>query len=419
MRQISGSADQLRQQRRECLDGVLRGLAAGDVRAIRLQLGDVGVSGFGKALRQRAAHAAGELCGQFRISSAIGREACVPLRFQPGAITLAPARIDVLRDLEFGIRPMQRSAGGGRLVLAQRRAVRGLLAGLVRRTEANGGAAADQCRLVGRLQRGLDRGLDLDRIMPVHATHHVPAVGLETHRGVIGEPPVSIAIDTDVVFVPQRDELVQAQRARQRAGFVADALHQATIAEEHPGAMVDDGVAVAIEVPRQQLFSQRKANRIGQPLSQRPGGGFHARADMVLRMPRGLAAELAKRLQLLDRQVIAGQMQQRVLQHRAVAVGEDETVAIGPVRIGRIAVEVVVPQHLGDVGHAHRHARMAGIGGLHRVDGKEADGVGKIAAAGRSHGERRNGRNAYCPMPCRSSAPTVQQPGTPAHIAAG
>ena len=88
----------------------------------------------------------------------------------------------------------------------------------------------------------------------------------------------------------------------------------------------------------------------------------------------------------LDRQVVAGQVQQRVLQHRAVAVGQHEAVAVEPLRIVRVVAQEVVPQHFGDVGHAHRHARMAGLGRLDRVDGEETDGVGEVAAAGRRHG---------------------------------
>ena len=49
--------------------------------------------------------------------------------------------------------------------------------------------------------------------------------------------------------------------------------------------------------------------------------------------PGRLAVQLAEVLQLVDRQVVAGQVQQRVQQHRAVAVRQHEAVAIGPVRI--------------------------------------------------------------------------------------
>jgi hypothetical protein len=95
---------------------------------------------------------------------------------------------------------------------------------------------------------------------------------------------------------------------------------------------------------------------------------------------RRFAVQLAEALELLDRQVVAGEMQQGVDQHRAVAVGQHEAVTVGPVRIGRVVVQVIAPQHFGDVGHAHGGAGVAGVGGLHAVDGEKADGVGQTAA---------------------------------------
>ena len=300
---------------------------------------------------------------------------------------------------------MQRGAGGGDFVLAQRRTVRGLLAGLRGRTETDRGAAAQQHRLVGRAQRGVDGGLDLHRVVAVDVADHGPAVGLEARGRVVGEPALHLAVDGDVVVVPERDKFVQAPGAGQRRGFVRDALHQAAVAHEHPGAMVDEGQLGAVEALRQQFLGQREAHRIGEALPQRAGGGFHARGHVIFGVAGGFRAELAEVLQLVQRQVVAGEMQQRVVQHRAVAVGQHETVAVGPVRVARVVLQVVVPQDFGDVGHAHGHARMTGVGGLYRVDGEETDGVGKVAAAGRRHGAgvvsaAPGGlRAAHCPIP--------------------
>ena len=72
-------------------------------------------------------------------------------------------------------------------------------------------------------------------------------------------------------------------------------------------------------------------------------------------------------------------LQQRVDQHRAVAVAQHEAVAVRPVGIGRVVPEVAVPQHLGNVGHAHRGAGMAGLRFFNGVDSQHADGVGHLA----------------------------------------
>jgi hypothetical protein len=116
------------------------------------------------------------------------------------------------------------------------------------------------------------------------------------------------------------------------------------------------------------------------PWPERPGGSLDAGRVAVFRMARGLAVQLAEILQVVDRQVVAGQVQQRIQQHRAMAVGQHEAVAVGPLRVGRVVAQVAVPQHFGDLGHAHGRAGMAGIGLLHAVHGKGADGVAERSA---------------------------------------
>ena len=143
----------------------------------------------------------------------------------------------------------------------------------------------------------------------------------------------------------------------------------------------------------QQLLRQRHADRVGETLAERARWWSRSRAAGRARGgPAVLLPSCRNFLQLLDRQRIAGQVQHRVQQHRAVAVREHEAVAVGPVRIARVVLEEVAPQHLGDVRHAHRHAGVTGIGALHGVHGQSADGVGKFAAC--SHAALRCGSRA-------------------------
>jgi hypothetical protein len=95
-------------------------------------------------------------------------------------------------------------------------------------------------------------------------------------------------------------------------------------------------------------------------------------------MAGGLGAELAKALQLLDRQAIAGEVEQAVEQHRAVPVREDEAIAVRPARIRRVVAQMALPQRHRDLGHAHWHARMPGFRRLHRVHGERTNGIGKL-----------------------------------------
>ena len=185
-----------------------------------------------------------------------------------------------------------------------------------------------------------------------------------------------LAVDADAVVVVQGDQLVQLPGAGQRAGFVADAFHQAAIAQEDIGVVVDDAVVGLVEFGRQQLFGQRHAHGVGDALAEWAGGGFHAGRQAVLGVAGSLAVQLAEVFQLLQRQVVACEVQQGVDQHRRVAVAEHEAVAVGPQRVAGVVLEVAAPQRDGHVGHAHGRARVARIGLLDGVHREGADGVG-------------------------------------------
>ena len=67
---------------------------------------------------------------------------------------------------------------------------------------------------------------------------------------------------------------------------------------------------------------------------------------------------------------------------------QDEPVAVGPVRIRRVILQMACEQRGRGVGHAHRHAGMAAVGGFDRIHRQGANGVGE-SALGRheiSHG---------------------------------
>jgi hypothetical protein len=222
--------------------------------------------------------------------------------------------------------------------------------------------------------------------------------------GVVGEPAVHFAVDRDVVVVVQRDQLAELERAGERAGLVRDAFHQAAVTEEHPGGVIDHIEAGAIEAARQHLFGKGETHGIRQTLAERTGGGFHARRFMPFGVARGPGMQLAEALEFIQRQVVAGQMQQGIVQHRTVAVAQHEAIAVRPGRIGRVVTVKIVPHHFGDVGHAHGHAGMTALGGLHCVCGEETDGVGEVAAAGGGHG-RRVFSKSKSESACSSSTP--------------
>jgi len=92
--------------------------------------------------------------------------------------------------------------------------------------------------------------------------------------------------------------------------------------------------------------------------------------------------QLAELLQLLQRQIVARQVQQRIEKHGGVAVRQHEPVAVRPGRIGWIMPQMAAPQNLGNVRHAHRRAGVARLRLLHGVNRQEPQRIPSLRGAG-------------------------------------
>lgn len=91
------------------------------------------------------------------------------------------------------------------------------------------------------------------------------------------------------------------------------------------------------------------------------------------RRPR---AELTEALQFRDGHAwFAARIEQRIKQHRAMAGGQDETVAVRPACGGGVIFEHLGEQHSGDIGGAHRQTRTTRFRLFHRVHGERANGI--------------------------------------------
>ena len=313
---------------------------------------------------------------------AIGIERDIPFLLERGAvIARVPAVVDVLRNREWRIAPPDRRARRCDLLFPECRAVRGLGSLFGRRALADHRLAADQRRLGRRLRRlekrRANRRVHRVDIVAVDIANHVPPIRFEALRRIVGKPVPDLAVDRDSVVVIERDQLRQPPSSGERAGFVRDAFHHASIAKKHVGVVIDDCVIGTIELGGEKAFSQRHSDSVRESLSEGTGRRFDAGRDADFRMPGCLRMELAKVFELLHRQVVAGEMQERVLQHRAVAVRQHEAVAIDPVRIRRIVAKVAVPERNGDLRHSHRHSRVSRFCFLDRVHRQRADGIGK------------------------------------------
>jgi hypothetical protein len=383
--EVGGAAEQLRHPRAERIQHRLRTLARRD--RLRRRLG--GCRALGNPAveirRQRRSRPPAELRREPGVLRLVSLEAPAPATFRALACgARVPGGADLFGHHERLVRPGERLARERDFVCAERGTVALFPALLVRCAVADDRLAADQRGLAFLALRAADGARDGIRVVAVHVPDHLPAVGLEAPWRVISEPAGDLAVDRDAVVVVEADQLAESPRARERAGLVRDALHQAAVAQEHPGEVVDDLVPRPVEGGRELLLGERHADGVGEPLPQRPGRGLDADLELAFRMARGARPELAEVLQFVDAERVAGQVQHRIEEHRAVPVREHEAVAVCPVRVPGVVLQEVAPQDLGDVRHAHRHPGMTGIGALHGVHAEGADGVGELAAAGHS-----------------------------------
>ncbi len=257
---------------------------------------------------------------------------------------------------------------------------------LLGRAETDMRAHQDQRRPRGVGAGGVQRGADRIHVVAVGHVDDLPAIRLEALRAILGEGDVGTGGERDVVVVIQADQLAEFQMPGQRSRFAGDTFHQVTVADDGPGAVVDHLVAVAVVARGQMRLADRHADRVRQTLAERPGGHFDTGRVAVFGMSGRLAAPLAELLQVIQRQRVTGHVQQAVQQRRAVAGGQHEAVAVRPVRIRRVMLQLFRPQRVCHRRGAERQTGVAAVGLLHHVHRQEAKRVDALLIERAGHG---------------------------------
>ena len=197
----------------------------------------------------------------------------------------------------------------------------------------------------------------------------------------------SRAVDGDAVVVAQHDQLVELQVPGERDRLLADAFHQAAVAGEHIGVVVDQLVA---ELGGEHALGDRHADgswrcpgRAGRWWSRRRACG------RIPGWPGVMRAELAEALDLVERHRPRSRSDRAA--HRAASSRGRPTARSGRGRASAGSAgsnfRKLREQHGGDVGRAHRHAGMAGLGLLDGIHGQGADGVGHTGMIDLRHDE--------------------------------
>src|SRR3546814_16949197 len=103
-----------------------------------------------------------------------------------------------------------------------------------------------------------------------------PSTTLFLCRNMLGRRQVGRAVERDLVVVPQDIEAAELQMAGEANGLVVDALHQAAVAGERPGTLIDQIVAeYGAAVPTRKGHATRPRQALPQRSRRRPAPRQH------------------------------------------------------------------------------------------------------------------------------------------------
>ena len=129
---------------------------------------------------------------------------------------------------------------------------------------------------------------------------------------------------------------------------------------------------------RERALGDRHPDGIADALPERTRRRLDAGGEMHLRMSGRAAPPLPKRLQVVEGQVVAGQIQEAVEQHAAVTGGEHEAIAVRPMGIARVVSQMALPER---VRHRRRAERQPGMARVRLLDGIDRECADAIDAA--------------------------------------
>ena len=272
---------------------------------------------------------------------------------------------------------------------AERGPMSAVRVGFVRRAVANDALEHNDRRLVGHLLGRVDCPLNRAEVVSVVHAQRVPAIALEPCSHIFAEGQLRVALDRDRVVIVNPQQVIQLEMPGRRSGLAGNPFHQVAVAAQHIDAVLEQLKARPVVMGCQPLGRHRKADAGSDALPQRAGRRLDSRRLAKLRVAGARAVELPKILDVFqrDRQSLlqpivvlgyfphAGQVQDRIQQHRRMAARQDEPIAARPHRLRRVVAQIVLPKLIGHRREGHRRARMAAVGLLDGVHAQRADRV--------------------------------------------
>src|SRR5687768_18280075 len=158
----------------------------------------------------------------------------------------------------------------------------------------------------------MDRCVESIEIVCVIDALCVPAVRLVTFGGIVAESESRISFDGDVIVVVESDQLAEPQVSGEGGCLVRHAFHHVTIAGDEVCVVIDDVVTRPIEKGSKLRFGDGHADCIPNTLSEWTGCRLDARSVAELGMPRRAAFPLTELLQVVEEEVVTGEIEDAV-----------------------------------------------------------------------------------------------------------
>ena len=174
------------------------------------------------------------------------------------------------------------------------------------------------------------------------------------------------------------DEVAELLVAGERRRLGGDALLQVAVRRDDVDEVIERrfaGRGIRIEQTPLVAGGVGEADGGREALAERAGGDLDTVGVAELGVAGGQRPPGAQRLQVVELEPEAAEVQLHVLRQRRVAGREDEPVAAGPVHIGRIVAHDALVQQVGGGSEAHRRARVTVADLLHGVCRQDAGGV--------------------------------------------
>ena len=165
----------------------------------------------------------------------------------------------------------------------------------------------------------------------------------------------------NVVVIVDANQIPELQVSCQRRGLAGNAFHGTPISKEAESVVVDQLESWLVEHASGVCLGNSKTNSIGEALSERSSRHFDAGRIVRLRVAGSYAVDLAEVLEVVHAEFVAEEVEESILQHASVAIGQDETVPIEPRRVLRVEGHELVEEDVGHRGHAHGRTRVARV----------------------------------------------------------